>query len=918
VDVRVWPTEEAMEDALAEELAPGAACVLGTADLTWDALVARVAPPPVEPVTARLALRVACVRAGAPATRGLLAGAARYVAEAGRAGVPARELDAGPRVALLGRIHREVVAILGSSGPAAPPPLGAVEIMPRLDWEPADVDLVLALARTGPVRVRLPWAPGRPEIFGGMEPLLAAFERGGVDTGLELVFEEPAVRAPVSILEAPHPLAELRAVAAHVRRLVDDGAAPETIAVAVRAPGPANRMLAEELDRVGLVLDDRRGPPLASAPPVRLALAILDLAERGFAREEVLALLGSRYVATTVPAHRVARAARALGVRALDTGGIARLPPAEAQAVRALVEPVAALPAIATVGEHAVALRRVLDALAVGRRARAFDHDLAAGDAAARRIERALARDQAGAHALERLLDRLPSAARAAGLIAPVERGEFTAILGDLAAEQPLPSCGIRGGAVRLAHLADLAARRLEHVILLDLVDGVAPARAVDDGVYGERERRAVNRTLGRWALPSSGSDQRTPYETLMLVSAAAAARSSVLLAYPRTVDDRPVARSPFIDEMARRAPLTRVPLSPLPALASAVAPADALARAALEVWGDPAGRLAPGPADPAAAPMLAALRRVWPERVARLEALAAVERGRWRSFAGAEPPGPYAGVVAGGFDATSPIPARALEQLANCPFTYLAGRLLGVEPPDEAEDAPSPRTAGQLAHRCLERYYRRRPPAPDRTALEAACGEAFAEAEAEGVRGHARLWQLARARMVDELWATVQAEPPWGGRPVHVELAFGGRGGLPALAVGGLLVSGRIDRVDENGDGFVVVDYKLGARATQSAKIKDAGLTQLQLPLYAAAVRAGLGRPADAAFLSLRDAAATRRLGEAHDLEALLGTQLPARVAELAEHIRGGSFPAAPHDCRSCSYRTVCRVVHLTEEDEP
>src|SRR5262249_57288494 len=119
------------------ERAPGAACVLGTADLTWHALVARIAPPAVDPVTARLALRVACARAGAGTTRGMLEGAARYIAEAERAGVPARELDAGLRVAVLGRIHRQYVGIVGASPRGAPPPLRAVEIMPRLGSEPA-------------------------------------------------------------------------------------------------------------------------------------------------------------------------------------------------------------------------------------------------------------------------------------------------------------------------------------------------------------------------------------------------------------------------------------------------------------------------------------------------------------------------------------------------------------------------------------------------------------------------------------------------------------------------------------------------------------------------------------------------------------------------------------------------------------
>src|SRR5262249_1502337 len=159
---------------------------------------------------------------------------------------------------------------------------------------------------------------------------------------------------------------------------------------------------------------------------------------------------------------------------------------------------------------------------------------------------------------------------------------------------------GARGGAVRLLHLADLASRRFDHVVLPGLVEGAAPLAGADDGVYGERDRRAVNRALGLWALPSfrvvaspdSGDEplplDRPPYETLMLVGARASARRSVLVSYPETIDDRAVARSPFVDELLRAAPWIepiRVPLAPVPELDAAAALSDVLARVALEVW---------------------------------------------------------------------------------------------------------------------------------------------------------------------------------------------------------------------------------------------------------------------------------------------------------------------------------------------
>src|SRR5262249_3627065 len=162
-------------------------------------------------------------------------------------------------------------------------------------------------------------------------------------------------------------------------------------------------------------------------------------------------------------------------------------------------------------------------------------------------------------------------------------RRDFAAILADLMAELPLRSRRVRGGAVRLLHLADLAARSFDHVIVLDLLEGVAPARgAATDGagLYGDPEGRAPDGARRRRALATSVNDERTPFETLMLVGAVAAARKSVLLAYPRTVDDRPVARSPFVDELLRaapRTPIARAPLTPLPPLGASPSPSDAL-----------------------------------------------------------------------------------------------------------------------------------------------------------------------------------------------------------------------------------------------------------------------------------------------------------------------------------------------------
>jgi hypothetical protein len=730
--------------------------------------------------------------------------------------------------------------------------------------------------------------------------------------------------------------------------------------------------------RAGLRLDDRRGPPLSTAPPARLAVALLEVVERGFPREETLAILCSTYVdAGAIVSNRLARAAREVGVRELDPraagGGIDRIDGARrlrdgaaiAEQLRASLAPIASLPQEAIIADHAAALRRAWDAMGVGRRSRSFDAALASGGSATdARIERALARDQAAARGVEELLDGLPAAARAARVAdTAIPRQTFARILGDLMGQIVLRQIGARGGAVRLIHLEDLASRRADHVIVPRLVDGETPARMLDDGVFGERERRELDQALGRrlfWSAPGDGAvAERTPFESLMLVNAIAAARESVTLTWCVTADGRQIGRSTFVEEVLRAAPWLRVealPLSPVPPLDRAAAPIDLVARVCLETHADPAGRLPVGDDPGADAPRAAAARetiaRIWPARLARIETLAAVERSRWRFFSGLEPANGHVGLIDAeiarariGGSAGAPLYATQLERFANCPFTFFAGKVLGVEQEEEGADAPSRRSLGVVAHRVLETFYRERAAsdrlplradAGDRSALETACVQVFGESDREGTAGHPELWSIEQQRLRAQLWRWIVAEVNGAGTgvPTWFELSFGGEGGaLPPLACGegddAVHVGGRIDRIDRlPGGGLLVLDYKIGAVSTQSGRLaaEAIGTTALQLPIYVAAARAGLRARGladdrtviDAAFVSLRDAKMTaslrKRLGaEAAELEQ----RVTEKVREVAGRMRAGAFHVSPVDCKLCSYRSVCRVVALREEED-
>jgi len=153
-------------------------------------------------------------------------------------------------------------------------------------------------------------------------------------------------------------------------------------------------------------------------------------------------------------------------------------------------------------------------------------------------------------------------------------------------------------------------------------------------------------------------------------------------------------------------------------------------------------------------------------------------------------------------------------------------------------------------------------------------------------------------------------------------------------LPGGQVRLGGSIDRVDQTGDGeLVVIDYKTGKSKNYEAFPRDedaaagADLTErgkkLQLPLYALAARQGYGDDGTpvAAYYWFVDEGDARRGG-------LVGLPAVNRFHEvlgvLAEGIRDGAFPARPgafdtyfRSFESCSWCRYDRVCSQARDDE-
>jgi hypothetical protein len=852
----------------------------------------------------------------------------------------------------------------------------AVEIHGFVDWDgPRLLALDALLARRLTVRVELPAvSPDDPSLARALAPALGALEARHAEAGLELVTSPlPAAPRPAFIAAAT-PFVEAREIARRVRDLLDGGAAPETIAVC--AASSSRRMhLSLALARYGVPIAERRRGVAAAAPPVRIALGLYELIEERLPRERLIALVSSRYVSAAVdggsylPAHRIARALREAGVGDASSGGgeggygprlaawaRGQAPSRQAEAERiaarvsALVALIGTLPDEVSCAEHARALRAVLDRLELFSRARG-----AVSDGGAHESEtRALARDQAAARELQLALDDLPRAAARAGLAsARLPRARFARLLGEALAQTALASGGARGAAVELTDLAGLDGRAVAHLFVAGMCDGEIPARAPEDPLLADDQRLALNRALGRPALPlGTRADELWPLTFRLALGRAAA----VTLSFSRTDEDgAPLLRAPFVDELQpSAAELVEVARDPLPRIAEARSLDELTARVALECRGDRASRLS-APDREGSTELYRLLAARAPARMARIEHLAAVERQRERFFAGDVTAHPFVGELREpsllaalaarlpGREA-APLSASAVETWAACPFQFFLKHLLGAVPIEEVDDELDPLARGRLHHRVLERLFRRlategRLPLTGDPAEAALLATATDEVVEEwkhtrpiGHPGLFAIWERRLRRQLESLLDGERTSPPAAGCvPARFEERFGPLGIAAPDGDGELFVHGTIDRIDLGDGKAAVFDYKTGGRRRYAEQLKPEALcvTSWQLPLYAAAVRAQLGGTVEASYYSLRDGEVTRPVNDVDlfaldDLGRLRARQKGARnlgdaLWEVHRAMAGGDFVVRPRErsCERCRMESACRIMRAVEPGE-
>ena len=246
---------------------------------------------------------------------------------------------------------------------------------------------------------------------------------------------------------------------------------------------------------------------------------------------------------------------------------------------------------------------------------------------------------------------------------------------------------------------------------------------------------------------------------------------------------------------------------------------------------------------------------------------------------------------------------------LIDCPYRFFAASSLRLRAREEVRLALEKSGYGSLVHRALEIFHQgdKGFPAPLNTPLDATNREAairlleqisqqlFTQELEDNFEHRAwlRRWQLLIPAYID--WQT-RHQADW---QFHV----GEQEGRRTLA-GGRTLEGRVDRVDNNADGRLIIDYKTGAAPDQAAV--DSG-EAVQLPSYALLLPE---LPAAVQYVKVDS-----KVSDGSRLEGAALAELTGQVLARLEHVLGQIESGTPlpawgdsNTCAHCEMDGLCR----------
>ncbi len=751
--------------------------------------------------------------------------------------------------------------------------------------------------------------------------------------------EDPS-RVQIAVCESAE--AQARAAVLSVMRALADGVPVERIAVATptgdeETLAPLRRLF----DEAGVPMYDARGPAPARAGIVAFALEALTVGPRGLPRRDVARILRSTYVdgrrlsetrgtlaaiASALENHPTTpqTTARATLRRVAEVG----LRDDDARTERLVVvdrvsEVLEATTGARTRAAHVAAARALFDALGLRVRAVGLARRVLTTDEAPRGVARAelraLAADSHAWEVLQGALARYETAANELDLGAPCVPEVFEHELRRALEAGPALPGGGRAFAVRVGRLSEVAFEELDHVVVLDANDGALPRLDAEEGLVSSELAAALRERDVRRAPFGEGERAAAQLASLAVLVDRA---SSVLVAH-RTEDASGAALAPasFVLWLERAgvpvtrandAPLSIRPVSPREheLLLLALAPEYAVRSPAVERRAE-----------------RETLREKWHDRIdADPSAVAPEEVG---SLIGPEVALALEQETGGG---ARPLSVTALERIANCPFQGFASVVLRAGEELLPEDRPDAREEGTMVHEALRVVFegtrellRARP--RDAVAIRERAGALLAEhfrAETAPLR------DLAVARLREEVLRVLDvavADVEWDFD--GAEVAFGVEAPGAFSVVDGatrVALRGTVDRVDVGRERAAVrvIDYKRAVNA--DVRRDELGVTRLQIPVYAAEMRAVHGVPAaEGAYVPTQTPEASPRPDLRERLDELLaddGAELRRSIARRVASLRGGAIAPRPTfavSCDKCDLDGGCRRPRFVSgADEP
>lgn len=720
--------------------------------------------------------------------------------------------------------------------------------------------------------------------LGGLERELFRAEPSRVDPG-----------AAVERIVGGGERAEMELVAARVRSLIEGGTDPSRIAVAIRDLETSAPLVEEVFAETGVAITMRRRVRIGETALVRAVLALLDCA----LCDDPTGAAGARLAPDFLLWLRASSGRKSPG----------RLDRLEQEYLRGRITTLAELE------ERWLALTGFDSNFALDGLREAFGEGPARGYRRAGEQARRLLAESCGAGSAPTMAGaELVSAAALGDLVAGFEELEwlvgvdpaFAPSPADLTAELADREIEVgesaEAGAVTVAPPLDLRARRVDALLVPRMQEGLYPMGGRDEPFLDERSRAAVDaacRGAGIPALWPNTAPDRVEAERHLLH--ALLTRAEKLLAFGHHLMSDlgdPVNPTLFQDDIEAL-------FDPEPSL---------LAR--------PLGAIEwpPEPEEPRLAPSdyqrgLASIPRAQPE------------------------PGPYSlpeGPLREALGAREQWSATTLEAYLRCPMSWLVDRYLR---PWRLEPDADNLAFGSLVHDVLQELFSsvpeeaRRPNDENLPALRARLDEVLGEVEPTSPDPVTDLVRRRSARRAILNYLDEAAASGTGFSPASFELEFGGEK-EPVDLGGGLLLAGKIDRVDLGGDRSIIIDYKTGKVGPDYGAKKAVRAGNLQAGLYALAYgELDPGhRPAASLYQrvaaqgDLRPRGAVSREcdpdredlvgGDRVDEEAFDEMLAEARAAaiEAIAAIRGGELePPDPENCAfgrgsGCAYPGICR----------